>query len=255
MRKTAAFCLSLAVLSPALAAAYPNGTPQYVTDAAPFCASCHSAAKALYMPELSAEAALRELPEAKHYGAVRSQEPPSPYLELTEAQREEVVRAARLIDANSWVTLTAPESAKAGGEITVTVKARGGNGPAVGIMLVDRALRFQARPAPSAGWLVSGEPEVRGQDGKPQTRWLDRRAKGASRNLSYMMAEGLRFDPGKGIYPEATVTYRLKAPSAPGLYTLSAAFLYGTENTDKAGFFQRPSGRILFSEEAIVRVE
>ena len=41
----------------------------------------------------------------------------------------------------------------------------------------------------------------------------------------------------------------------PGTYSLTAAFLYGTENADKAGFFQRPSGRILFSEEMKVQVE
>lgn len=51
---------------PAAGLAYPNGTPHYVTDTGPFCASCHSMIKAEYAPELPHDAAQKELPEAKH---------------------------------------------------------------------------------------------------------------------------------------------------------------------------------------------
>ncbi len=243
------------VAAPAAALAYPNGTPNYVTDTGPFCASCHSAAKVEYMPEMPSELSRAELAEAKHYGAVKAFVPPSPYVELSAAQREEIIRVARLIDSRSSVSLSAPKSVKAGQEVTVTVKARGGNGPAIGVMLVDKALRFQGRPISSSGWHMSGPPEVKGQDGRQQTTWLDRRSKGLSRNMSYVMMEEQAFDLEKDILPGGTVTFTLKAPSSPGAYSMAAALLYGTENTDKAGVFQRPSGRILFSDELEIIVK
>lgn len=246
---------ALIAITPAAALAYPNGTPNYVTDTGPFCASCHSAIKVEYMPETPPAFARSEVPETKHYGAVNAGMPPSPYVELTAKQREEVIRIAKLIDSRSSVTLSAPNRVKAGQEMTVTVNARGGNGPAVGVMLVDKALRFQARPISSSGWHIIDAPEVKGQDGKAQTIWLDRRATGISRNLNYVMIEEQAFDLGKDIMPGGTVTYRLQAPTRPGAYSMAAAFLYGTENTDKAGFFQRPSGRILFSDELEVIVD
>lgn len=255
MKKTALLIAGLSLALPAAALAYPNGTLQYVTDAAPFCASCHSAIKAEYMPELPPELAEKELPEAKHYGMVRMDGPPSPYIELTKDEKERLIKAAKEIDANSRVTVSAPGKTSPGTEIKVTVSAKGGNGPVIGVMLLDSALRYQARPIASEGWLVSAEPEVKGQDGKTQTDWLDRRKKGAPRNLSFVLIERQRFDSANGVYPEGTVVFTLKAPERPGAYTITAALLYGTENADKAGFFQRPSGRILFSEEKTVMVE
>lgn len=246
---------SAALLLPSVSYAYPNGTPVYLTDASPFCASCHSARRIEYMPELPREAAERELPENKHYGLIRSQLPISPYVELTEDQKEKIINTARKIDSNSSVTISAPARVKPNGIIKVTVKARGGNGPDIGVMLVDRALRYQSRPISSDGWYITEEPEIRGQDGKTQTMWLDRRITGLKRNLNFAMIYGENFDIDKDIYPEGTVTYTVKAPSAPGNYTLTAAFLYGTENALTAAFFQRPSGRILFSDELKITVE
>lgn len=244
-----------AIAAPSAALAYPNGTPMYVTDSGPFCASCHSALKAGYMPEAPPDFAQNEVPEAKHYALVRAPLPPSPYIELTDAEKEEVIRVAKLIDSRSSVAISGPESVKPGSEAVFEVKARGGNGPVIGIMLVDRALRFQSRPVSSSGWQILGEPVLTGQDGKPQRSWFEKRSEGLDTNLNYVAIEGQGFDLEKDLFPGGTVTYRLKAPLAPGVYTMAAAFLYGTENTDKAGFFQRPSGRILFSEEIRVRVE
>ncbi|MDO8425930.1 MAG: hypothetical protein Q7T24_00265 [Deltaproteobacteria bacterium] len=253
--KRFAFLLPLLMLLPSNALGYPNGTPFYVTDTSPFCASCHSAVKAEYMPEFPAEAANKELPENKHYALVRMSAPPSPYLELTDEQKGKIINDAKLIDSNSTVSVSGPRRVKAGGEVKIIVKAKGGNGPVIGVMLVDRALRFQSRPIASEGWTIAGEPEVKGQDGKAQKTWLERRIKGLPRNLNFILIENQRFDPEKNIYPEGVVTYTVKAPQSPGSYSLAAAFLYGTENADKAGFFQRPSGRILFSEEIKVQVE
>ncbi len=243
------------LLLPAAAFGYPNGPTHYLTDTGPFCASCHSAVKAEYAPEFPPEAAKQELPENKHYGLIRMNAQPSPYMELTNEQKEKIINDAKLIDSKSSVSLSAPQRVKAGREMTVTIKARGGNGPSIGVMLVDRALRYQSRPVAADGWMIAGEPEVKGQDGKVQRTWLDRRIKTLPRNLNFVLVEEQRFDPGKDVFPEGVVTYTLKAPERPGTYTLAAAFLYGTENTDRAGFFQRPSGRILFSEEIKVQVE
>lgn len=239
---------------PVIASGYPNGTPQYVTDTGPFCASCHSAVKAEYMPELPKDLAQRETPEGKHYWLVNLPSQPSPYLELTKEDKERIIKEAKQIDSNTSVKITAPSKVKAGADLEVTVRFKGGNGPSVGIMLVDRALRFQSRPVSSAGWEITGEPSVKGQDGE-QSAWLDRRIKGSARNLNYVMIENQRFDLDKNIYPDGEVSYKLKAPEKAGSHTLAAAMLYGTENTGKAGFFQRPSGRILFSDEITIQVE
>lgn len=246
---------ALSLIVPSAVWAYPNGTPMYVADAAPFCASCHSAVKAQYMPELPPEAAQRETPEFKHYSLVKMSAPPSPYAELSPAHKDALIKRAKEIDARSSVSVSAPSKVKAGQTLTVTVKAVGGNGPVIGVMLVDAALRFQSSPISASGWTIIGDPEVRGQGGKVQTEWLDRRLKGLSRSINYVNISGQTFDPTKEIYPEATVVYTLRAPLQPGVYVIAAAFLYGTENAESAGFFQRPSGRILFSDETAVKVE
>lgn len=253
MKKTALIVSIL--LRPCLSYAYPNGTLMYVTDMTPACASCHSAAKAEYMPELPADIAKGETPDMKHYGLIHMPSMPSPYLELTEEQKEKVIKEAKEIDAKSSVTITAPAKVKKGGEVKVTVKAKGGDGPVICLMLVDKPLRFQARPVQSDGWMIVDEPVVKGQDGKMQTAWLDKRIKGLKRNLNFVIVMDQKYDLDKGEFPSGEVVYTLKAPSAPGTYSLTVAFLYGTENADKAGFFQRPSGRILFSDEMKIQVE
>ncbi|MEK6790246.1 MAG: hypothetical protein AABY45_00920 [Deltaproteobacteria bacterium] len=242
------------VVLPSISFGYPNGTPMYVTDAAPFCAACHSAVKATYMSEMPQEAAVKELPENKHYGMVMAPGQ-TPYAELTEEQKKKVLDDAKKIDSNSSVAINAPAKVKAGKEFKVIVKAKGGNGPVIGIMLLDKASRYQSRPIAASGFYITGEPEVKGQDNQIQKTWLDRRQAGMKRNLNYIVVEKQRFDIDKGVWPTAEVTYALLAPIAPGAYTITAAFLYGTENVEKAGFMQRPSGRILFSDETAIMVE
>lgn len=253
--KTAATSLALLGLAlPLLSQAYPNGPTQYVTDMLPACASCHAMRDKSTMPEMPAAFAEGELPEAKHYGMVRAQMPPSPYLELTDEQKGRLIQEAEQIDKDASVRLDAPAEVKRGEKITLTIKARGGNGPTIGLMLVDKPYRYQARPATADGWRIVDAPKVKGQGGKAQSAWLDRRIKGTPRNLSFILVMEQRYAPDKGVVPEGEITYTLTAPDKEGNYTLTAAFLYGTENTRQAGFFQRPSGRILFSEPHKIRV-
>jgi len=240
-------------LIPSISKGYPNGTPFYITDMAPFCASCHAQNKVEYTPELPLEFSNREVPEKKHYGMIKSV--PSPYAELTQEQKEAIIKEAEFIDMNSSISLAAPSKVKAGDTITVKIVASGGNGPVIGIMLVDKPLRNQARPIQANGWLIVDEPVVKGQDGKRQKSWLNMRMEGLNKNINYVMIMDQKYVKEKLVFPSAEVTYVLKAPNKPGLYSMSAVLLYGTENTEKAGFFQRPSGRILFSEEIKISVE
>ena len=60
----AAFAAALA-LTPLAALAYPGGTPDYQTDAAPFCAGCHASRDAAVLAG-AGERADKELAERKH---------------------------------------------------------------------------------------------------------------------------------------------------------------------------------------------
>lgn len=234
---------------------YPNGTPLYVTDATPSCASCHAVAKATYMPELPDQMSAKETAAHKHYALIRAELPPSPYLELTKDRKEKIIRDAQQIDALASVTINVPLRVKKNTEILATVRFKGGNGPAVGIMLVDKPLRYQARPVAAEGWGIVGEPIVEEQEGYIQKTWLERRVSGTKRNLNHVQVLDQKMDRESGVFPAGTVAFTLRAPDFPGTYSLTAAFLYGTENADTAGFFQRPSGRILFSDEMKIVVE
>lgn len=252
MKRFALLCPLLAAALPLTTLAYPNGPTQYVTDMLPACASCHAARDKAYMPEMPASYAEGELPKTKHYGMVRALKPP--YLELTEEQKALLIQEAEQIDRDASVRIEAPTEAKPGAQITLTIKARGGNGPAIGLMLVDKAYRYQARPVTADGWQIVDAPRVKGQGGKEQTTWLDKRLKGTPRNLGFILVLDQRYEPDKGLLPEGEIRYTLRAPDKPGDYTLTAAFLYGTENARTAAFFQRPSGRLLFSEPHKIKV-
>ncbi len=234
--------------------AYPNGPGHYVTDMLPACASCHAVRNKSTMPEMPDAFAESELPASKHFGAVRSQQPPSPYLELTEEEKTRIIQEAEQIDQNSSVTISGPTEVKQGTKVTVTIKARGGNGPAIGLMLVDKPYRYQARPVTADGWQIVDEPQVKGQGGKVQMTWLDKRIEGTPRNLGFILVMDQRYDPENDLLPEGEITYTLIAPVKPGDYTLTAAFLYGTEDASHAGVFQRPSGRLMFSAPHTIQV-
>ncbi len=241
-------------------AAYPTGPTLFVTDLTPTCATCHSMIKAEYTPERPADFSTGELPVNKHYKALESAD--KGYKLVPEDKRKAILELVKWVDENSSVTLKAPTTAKPGQTIEVTVETKGGIGPVVGVFLVDLPLRFQARPIASDGWYVVGKPTVIGADGKEQTWWLDKRAN-EKKNLSFVLVQE-KADIEKKILPTAKVTWTLRAPIDLGTYTITAAFLHGTEDPDemKSGKLEEPpggrsgpSGRIRFSEPVTVAVK
>ena len=250
---------SLVVLAGS-AAAYSGGPQLQVTDMVPACAACHSMIKADYTPEWPADRATGELPENKHYKAIESAD--KGYKLIPEDKRKALLEVVKWVDENSSLTLKAPTSAKPGQPIEVTVETKGGIGPVVGIFLVDLPLRFQARPIAADGWYVAGKPVVIGPDGKEQTWWLDKRGN-EKKNLSFILVQA-KADVEKKVVPTAKVTWTLRAPIDPGTYTITAAFLYGTEEPDEyktgklepaPGGAQAPSGRTRFSDPVTVTVK
>jgi hypothetical protein len=241
-------------------AAYPTGPTLFVTDLAPNCAGCHSMLKAEYTPERPPDASNNELPTNKHYKAIQSAD--RGYKLVPEEKRKAIVELVTWVDANSGVSLTSPTTAKPGQTIEVTVETRGGVGPVVGAFLVDLPLRLQSRPIASDGWYVVGKPKVVGADGKEQSWWLDKRVN-EKKNLSFVLVQA-KADLEKKLLPTTKVTWNLRAPIDPGTYTITAAFLYGTEEPDemKTGKMEEPpggrsgpSGRIAFSDPVTVTVK
>src|SRR5215510_15217617 len=157
----------------------------YVSDAEPFCAGCHSSFDASYQPELPSDASQAQVYTTKHYKALEEGTFPG-YKTLEPEKRKELLEQAKKIDENSSVQLQASAPTVApGGNLAVTVTTKGGIGPVVGVMLVDEPLRFQARPIQGTGWFIASAPEVIGADGKPQSKWLDRRFNKQQTNLNF----------------------------------------------------------------------
>jgi hypothetical protein len=248
------------------ASAYPGGTPAFQTDAAPFCAGCHSSRTAQMLEGAPGGRAEKELAENKHYPLIEKGE--GGYAELEPAQRAELIRQIQALDEASMITLEAPAKVLAGEIFDVHVSVTGGAGPAVGVALVDGDHRWLARPAPGAGWFVEGPPEIRGQDGAVQAEWLARRARPLGRNLSYVNVTGVASDASKGEWASARVSWKLRAPTKLGNYPLGAAYWYGTEKGTPLGHTVDPirgkqvrggfvghSGRILFAPPLRITVE
>jgi hypothetical protein len=242
------------------AAAYSGGPQFLVTDMVPACAACHSMIKAEYTPERPADYSTGELPENKHYKAIETGD--KGYKLMPEDQRKALLEQVKWVDANSSVTLKAPTTAKPGQAIEVTVETKGGIGPVVGVLLLDQPLRFQARPIASDGWYIVGKPTVIGLDGKEQSWWLDKRAN-EKKNLGFVLVQA-KADIEKKVVPTAKVTWNVRAPVDPGTYTLTAAFMYGTEEPDEyksgklepaPGGSSGPSGRTRFSDTVTVTVK
>ena len=260
----AAFAAALA-LTPLAALAYPGGTPDYQTDAAPFCAGCHASRDAAVLAG-AGERADKELAERKHIAVILSGQ--QGYASLGEPDRQTLVEQIRALDAASSVTLKAPGTVKAGETFLVQVSVTGGAGPVVGVGLVDRAHRWYARPAPSAGWRVAAPPEMTGADGQPRTQWLDKRPEDAGRNLAFVNVPGIKSDAALGKWDTAQVVFTLRAPDRPGTYPLAAVYFYGTEKSSVLGYttsalgvkevrggFGGGSGRILFTPVQQIQVQ
>jgi len=257
---------ALIMLPPLAAAAYPGGTPAFQTDAAPFCAGCHSSRSAEMLAGAPGGRAEKELAANKHFPLIEKGE--GGYGELDPAQRTELIRQIQALDAASTITLEAPAKVYPGEIFDVHVSLTGGAGPALGVALVDGDHRWLARPAPGAGWFVVGPPEIRGQDGEVQAEWLARRPESLGRNLSYVNVTGVASDAAKGDWANARVSWKVRAPTKPGTYPLGAVYWYGTEKGTPLGHkvdpirgkqvrggFTGHSGRILFAPLLQITVE
>jgi hypothetical protein len=245
--------------------AYPGGPLHDVTDAAPYCAGCHSSVGVEQLRELPPEEARKRTVAIAHIDAIKSGH--GPYAKLTPDQRLKLIADVEKVDANSKISVEVPQTVAAGAKFTVTAKAQGGSGPVLGVMLLDADLRDQARAIQGEGFQIDAPPKVIGPDGQPQDQWLSRRYDGLAHNLSFVVVFGVKTDLAADKFSTATVTYDLVAPSKPGKYTICAALAYGTEKASSLGRVEmggRPmplggfagaSGRILFSKVAEIQVQ
>ncbi|MEM7410791.1 MAG: hypothetical protein AAF430_11195 [Myxococcota bacterium] len=249
---------------PLVGAAYPGGTPTSQTDAAPYCAGCHASRSADALG--GGERAEKEVAERKHVSVILSGQ--GGYEQLTEQDRQTLADQIRALDAASTVSLKAPKTVKPGQTFQVQVMVTGGAGPVVGVALVDRAHRWYARPAPSAGWVVVAPPEITGADGQPRSGWLEKRPADAGRNLSYVNIPDVASDAAAGTWGSAQVVFTLRAPDRAGSYPLSAAYFYGTEKSTLLGYTTNAlgykvvrgglaggSGRVMFAPVEAIEVK
>jgi cytochrome c553 len=238
--RTAVLAFSMVALA-ATAYAYPGGTPAYVTDVAPYCASCHSSVSEDQLQGVPPARATAELVANKHLAKIKTPPADSPYAKLSAADREALAAEVEKLDAATTVKLTAPASAKAGSEIEVVVETTGGSAPVLGVALVDANQRFQAAPASARGWLVVGKPVVIGPDGKPQTKFTDGRNPALPPGTSYVNIDGIGADPGR--LSTTKTTWKLRAPAQAGKVPLVAVLLYGTETGSAHGAVDTPYGK------------
>jgi len=260
--------VSMSLAGPASRAlAYPGGTPSFVTDVAPYCASCHSSTSEDQLAGVPAPRVSAELAANKHIAKIQNAGNGSPYNGLSAVERQELIAAIQKIDAATKVTLTAPATAKPGDVIDVVVEVTGGSAPVVGIALVDANQRWQASPATSAGWQVIAKPRVTGPDGVPQTKFTDGRNPTLRPGTTYVNVDGITADPIAGKFSTVKVAWKLRAPAQPGNVPLAAALLYGTELSSPngavehaagkgpVGGFTGSSGRVKFSDVQTIAVK
>ena len=253
------------IAAPMAALAYPGGTPNYQTDVAPFCASCHSSVQVEALAG-AGERAEKELAESKHIAVVLSGQ--HGYSSLTDADRETLANQIRALDEASSVALEAPAAIEAGATFEVTVRVTGGAGPVVGVGLVDSNHRWYARPAASAGWSVVAPPAITDAEGKARNIWIANRPRSAGRNLSFVNVTGISSDSATQTWDHATVVFTLRAPDRPGTYPLAAVYFYGTEKSTILGYKTTPmgekevrggfgggSGRVRFTGVAQIQVQ
>lgn len=223
--------------------AFPGGTPQLVTNMSPQCANCHSSVDADQLRDQSPDRAISLTIANRHYAALERGD--RDYAKLSADDRQKLLTAVKAVDANSKVEMEVSAiKVKPAATLTVTITTHGGAGPVVGVMLTDCDLRFSASPVQAGGFYISEEPRVVGPDGKSQTTFLDGRAKELGRNINYVNVTGVQSDPDAGKWPVCKITYTLLAPCKPGVYTISAAFLYGTEKSVAVGRVEGANGRI-----------
>lgn len=264
MTRIPTFVLLAAALA-APAGAYPGGVPSFQTDAAPFCAGCHSSREASALAG-AGERATKETSEQKHIAVILSGQ--QGYAALSEPDRKTLVEQIRALDAASTIEMKAPAQVKPGEVFQVQVRVTGGAGPVVGVGLVDRDHRWYARPAASAGWQIAAPPEITGADGSPRMDWLNKRPAEFGRNLSFVNVPGIQSDSAAHKWDSAQVIFTLRAPLTAGSYPLAAAYWYGTEKSTLLGYTTNAlgqkevrgglaggSGRVLFTKVQQIKVQ
>jgi hypothetical protein len=247
----------------AAAGAYPGGTPTFQTDAAPYCASCHSSLSEEALAG-AGERAAKELAANKHLATILAGQ--GAYADLGEADRQKLAEYVRAVDAASTIELETPPRVAPGETLAVTVKTTGGAGPALGVALVDAPHRWYARPASAVGWQVASAPTVIA-DGKPQSTWIEKRPENLGRALSFVNVTGVQSDAVLGKWAETKIVFTLRAPDRPGDYPLVAAYFYGTEKASPLGTKMNPlgfaeprggftgnSGRVVFTPVRVISV-
>lgn len=246
--------------------AYPGGTPDFQTDVTPFCAACHSSVDASALEGAPGDRAAKEVADQKHLAGIASGA--KAYAGLSEADRAKLIELIRAVDQNSTVELDFPPSVAPGETFQVTLRLTGGAGPVVGAGLVDRANRWFAKSAETAGWAVVGAPTVIGPRGEPQTTWLNRRPERIGRNITFVNVTDWKSDAVAGKWAKGKVIYTLRAPNRPGDYPLVGFYLYGTEKAipfatqsdpmygdQPLGGYAGKSGRVKFTDAHVVSVK
>jgi hypothetical protein len=249
--------MALSAFDGSIAWSYPGGPLEDVTDAAPYCAGCHSSVDANQLRDMEEQRA-REMLVASHIPAIKAGE--NSYSKLTPEQRTQLAADVEKVDANAQISLDVPTMLHPGASFAAKVSTQGGSGPVIGVMLLDEDLRNQAREIEAEGFEIVGAPNVIGPDGKQQEQWVARRYADLARNLNFLVVFGVNADLSRSQFSCTKVIYNLSAPSKPGKYTICAAFLYGTEkasplgrveihgHTQPLGGFAGKSGRIKFTE-------
>jgi hypothetical protein len=244
MKRVSIFAVCTGLLLPAASVlAYPGGTPSFVADVAPYCASCHSSTSDDQLSGAPAARVSAELAANKHIAKIKDAGDGSPYKGLSAEQREALIASIQKIDAATKIALKAPASVKPGEVIDVVVEVTGGSAPVLGIALVDSNQRWQASPATSVGWQVTAKPVVTGPDGKPQTKFTDGRNPALPPGTTYVNVDGIAADPAAGKYSTVKVAWKLLAPAQSGSVTLAAVLLYGTELSSPNGAVETPMGK------------
>ncbi len=235
-------------------AAYPGGTPTAVTNAAPYCATCHSSVNADQLRDQKPDAVASLTIEGRHFAEINRTEQGGPgggggfggYSRMTPEDKAKLIEQIKAVDANSKVSLAvSATTVKPGAALTATVTTHGGGGSVIGVMLTDTDQRYQSGPVQTEGFIITAAPQVTGADGKPQTRFTDARLGDLPKGINYVNIYDVNSDPVNGTYPECKVVYSLRAPATPGDYTICAAFLYGTEKASPLGRRETPDGRVL----------
>jgi hypothetical protein len=221
---------------------YNGGPVRNVTDVTPTCAGCHSSMQKEQLRVEPEAFAASQLVENKHYKAL--EEGSGPYKDVSPGDRQKLLADVKLMDQNASVTVSVPTTATPGQEVQITATVRGGHG-VQGVFLMDSDLRFQGRPITGDGWVIVGAPKVLGADGREQTKWVDSRGSGLKKNLTAVLIFDQQSDLAAKKFPEGKVTWTVRAPQAPGTYSVAVGFAYGSEKASPVGQVTTPAGVVV----------